>query len=163
MLSPASQLPTEMDYEQRVVKSGWTEMALCLCQLTTVLMTKWPEIADQQFPWGNVWPKRNSKKHAVSERATWKRKILREVREPVPWVMWWACLPGDDEFNRVPTALAVLHQDGHWIFPTRQGAGQWLARSLYHPCPFHATRPKNSPNVFDSPLTDSRRDKFSFH
>lgn len=83
----------------------------------------------------------------------------REVKEPVPWVMWWASLPGDDEFDGIPAALAVLHQDRHRIFPTRQRAGQWLARSLHHPHSFCATGPKNSPCAFNCPLIDSKKDK----
>lgn len=38
-----------------------------------------------------------------------KGQIQREVKEPVPWVMWWAGLPSDDELDGVPAALAVLH------------------------------------------------------
>lgn len=47
-------------------------------------------------------------------------QILREHEQLVPWVMWGACLPSDDEFNGFPAALAVLHQDRHRILPTRQ-------------------------------------------
>lgn len=43
-----------------------------------------------------------------------------DVEASVPWVMWWAGLASDDEFDGVPTALAVLHQDRNWIFATRQ-------------------------------------------
>lgn len=84
----------------------------------------------------------------------------RELEEPVPWVMWWTGLPSDDEFDGVPAALAVLHQDRHRILPTRQRAGQWLPRSFRHPHPFHATSPTNSPHAFSWPLVDSGGHKF---
>lgn len=76
--------------------------------------------------------------------------------------MWWACLPGDDEFDGVPAALAVLHQDRHRILPTRQRAGQWLARSLRCRHPFHSTGPKNSSCAFSWPLVDSGDKKYIF-
>lgn len=59
----------------------------------------------------------------------------------VPWIMRWACLPSDDELDGVPAALAVLHQDRHRILPTRQGAGQRLARSFHCTHSFLRTRP----------------------
>ena len=90
-------------------------------------------------------------------------QIQREVKEPVPWVMWWPCLPSDDEFDGIPTALAVLHQDRHRILPTRQRAGQRLASSFRHPHPFHTTSPTHSPHAFSCPLVESRGDKRYFN
>lgn len=69
--------------------------------------------------------------------------------------MWGACLASHDEFDGVPAALAVLHQDGHWILPTRQRAGQRLARSFRCTHSFHTTRPKTSPRAFSLPLVVS--------
>lgn len=83
-----------------------------------------------------------------------KGKIKRGFKYTVPWVMWWACLTSDDEFDGVPAALAVLHQDRHRILPTRQRPGQWLARSLPDPHPFHTTCPKDFPHTFSWPLID---------
>lgn len=84
-----------------------------------------------------------------------KGHLQRGFKHTIPWVMWWACLARDDEFDGVPAALTVLHKDRHWILPTRQRPGQWLARSLCHPHPFHTTCPKNFPHAFSCPLIDS--------
>lgn len=51
-----------------------------------------------------------------------KGQTKKEMKSPVPWVMWWTCLASDDELDGVPAALAVLHQDRHRILPTRQRA-----------------------------------------
>lgn len=77
--------------------------------------------------------------------------------------MWWACLPRDDEFNRVPTALAVLHQDRHWIFTTRERAEQWLAGSLGHRHPFHTADPTIVLHGSSLTLEDSKREKIQLH
>lgn len=62
-------------------------------------------------------------------------------RESVPRVMWRARLPSDYEFDGVPTALAVLHQDRHRILPARQRAGQWLTSTFCHRHAIRAARP----------------------
>lgn len=74
------------------------------------------------------------------------------MKELVPWVMWWTRLPSDYEFNGVPAALAVLHQDRHRILPTRQGAGQWLSRFFCHHTPFHTTSATYFTQAFSWPL-----------
>lgn len=95
--------------------------------------------------------KRGSSIFCQHERGQTERK----VKEPVPRVMWWTCLPSDDEFDWVPAALAVLHKHRHWILPTRQRTGEWLAS---HPHPLNTTSTINSPHAFRLPLVDSGRD-----
>lgn len=68
--------------------------------------------------------------------------------ESVPRVMWRARLPSDYEFDGVPTALAVLHQDRHRILPTGQRAGQRLTRSFCHPHAVRTASPTYLPNAF---------------
>lgn len=101
---------------------------------------------------GNVRPQRDLQCGGEQHP---KGQIQREVKEPVPRVMWRSCLPSDDEFDGVPAALAVLHQDRHRILPTRQRAGQWLARSFRLLHPFYTTSPTNSHRAFSWPLVDS--------
>lgn len=143
-------------------RSRWTKIILCICQLTTLLRTDWIEIADQL----NCFPKEQMYYHRgtylrtcrVVEAKIQRQRFRRTMKEPVPWVMWWSRLPGDDKLNGVPTALAVLHQDRYWILPTRQGAGQGLAWS-HRLHTFHTTGPKRSAHGFNCPLVDSKSDR----
>lgn len=152
IVSP-SRLPKGMDYKQKAgFKSEWDGIVSLSADYSTE-----DRLTRKSWSTASLRGKCTTTKGlgAVWGRTTSKRTDSGEVKEPVPWVMWWACLPSDDEFDGVPAALAVLHQDRHRILPTRQRAGQWLARSLRHPHLFHTTTLTNSPQAFSWRLVDS--------
>lgn len=126
------QLIWRRDYTKKT-QNDWIETVLFFPSLT----------------WQHI--EKRSNKNSSFYEAKQPQQVKRDTWELLPWVMWWACLPRGDKLDGFPAALAVLHQDGDRILPTRQGAGQRLAGPLR---PFCSPGSRTSLCVFSWPLTD---------